>query len=117
MKRSSFKEYIKDSKDSLSESLVGKGFAFVQSRAHASNKAKLLSVLSRIQTNAKKGKSEEDEDARLELIFEIFFDLAAAWKIDAEMSTNSVNVSTAGVLDTESVKKELERAFPKRFRP
>lgn len=114
--RSTFKDYLHSSKEPISESIVGKGFAIAQSRAHTTNKTKLQSVLSRIQSNAKKGQSEDDESERFELLFTLFFDLAAAMKIASEMSTNSINVSTAGVLDTESVKKELERAFPKKFR-
>jgi len=115
--RSTFKDYLHNSKEPITESIIGKGFAIGQSRAHASNKTKLQSVLSRIQSNAKKGQSEDDENEKFELLFTLFFDLAAAMKIAAEMSTNSINVSTMGVLDTESVKKELVRAFPKRFRP
>jgi hypothetical protein len=114
--RPSFKDYLHNSIEPISESLVGKGFAIGQSRAHASNKSKLQSVLSRIQSNAKKGQSEDDENERFELLFTLFFDLAAAMKIAAELSTNTINVSTAGVLDTESIKKELERGFPKKFR-
>lgn len=42
------------------------------------------------------------------MIFTLFFDLAAAMKIVAEMSTNSINVSTMGVLDTENLKRTLK---------
>lgn len=112
--RQSLKEYIQTSKQPLNESsLIGKGFALGQNRAHAGNKNKFQSVLSRIQSNARKGLTEEDSEKRFDLIFTLFFDLAAALKIASEMSTNSINVSTAGVLDTESIKAELKRAFPR----
>jgi hypothetical protein len=113
--RSTFKDYLHNSKEPITESIVGKGFAIGQQRAHASNKTKLLSVLSRIQSNAKKGQSEDDDNERFELLFTLFFDLATALKIAADLSSNSINVSTVGVLDTESVKKELERAISRKF--
>ena len=112
--RTRFREFVQTSHQTLNESLIGKGFAIAQSRAHASNKTKLQSVLSRIQSNAKKGQSVDDENERFEILFTLFFDLAAALKIASEMSTNSINVSTMGVLDTESLKKELEKVFQKR---
>lgn len=115
--RTTFKDYIHNSKEPLSESFIGKGLSLIQTRNHATNKGKLHSVLSRIQNNAKKGIAEEDVNERFELLFTLFFDLAAAIKIESEMSTNSINVSAIGVLDTESIKKELEKAFPKKFRP
>lgn len=111
--RHSFKEYIQDSEDLISESLLGKTYAVAQNRSHASNKTKFQSALAHIQSTAKKGLTEDDQEKRIEMIFTMFFDLAAALKIASDMSTNSVNISTAGVLDTESVKKELERAFSK----
>lgn len=107
------KDYIERTESELNESLVGKAFAVGQHRAHASNKTKLQSVLSRIQSTAKKGLGEEDLEKQLELVFTLFYDLSLALRINAEMSTNSINVSTAGVLDTESIKKELERLFPR----
>jgi len=111
-----FKETIREESLNchINESIFGKGFAIGQSRAHASNKTKLQSVLSRIQGNAKKGQTEDEEKQRFELLYSLFFDLAAAMKIAADMSTNSINVSTVGVLDTESVKKELERFLIKK---
>lgn len=109
--RSTFKDYLHNSKEPITESIVGKGFAIGQSRAHASNKTKLQSVLSRIQSNAKRGQSEDDESERFELLFTLIFDLAAAMKIATEMSTNSINVSTMGVLDTKDLSKELQKAL------
>lgn len=111
--RSTFKDYLHNSKEPIIESIVGKGFAIGQSRAHASNKTKLQSVISRIQTNAKKGQSEDDENERFELLFTLFFDLAAAMKIAAEMSTNSINVSAIGVLDSNDIKNAVAAALSK----
>jgi len=112
--RSTFKDYLHNSKDMLSESLIGKGFAIGQSRAHATNKSKLQSLLNRVQSTAKKGFSEEDENGRFELLFTLFFDIAAALKIASEMSTNCINVSTAGVLDTENIQRTFERVISAR---
>ena len=111
--RSSFKDYVQNADKTISESLLGKTYAIAQNRAHATNKTKLQSALASIQSTAKRGLSEDDDLKRIDMLFTLFFDLAAALKIASDMSTNSINVSTAGVLDTESVKKELERAFPK----
>jgi len=112
--RLKLKEYLELPEDeNITESLIGKGFAIGQHRTHASNKTKFQSVLNRIQSNAKRGQSEDDPEERFELLFTLFYDLASALKIASDMSTNSINVSTAGVLDTESIKKEIQRAFPK----
>ena len=114
--RASFKEYFETSTNPISESLLGKTYSVAQNRAHATNKTKFQTALTRIQSTAKKGLSEDDEVKRTNLLFQMFFDLAAALKIASDMSTNSINVSTAGVLDTESIKKELARAFPTKMR-
>ena len=111
-----FKDYIQKSDEAISESLLGKTYAIAANRSHATNKSKFQSALTRIQSIAKKGLSEEDEVKRTDTIFTLFFDLAAALKIASEMSTNSINVSTAGVLDTESIKRELQRVFQKNRR-
>lgn len=114
--RSTFKNYIQNSKEPLLESIVGKGFAISQNRAHATNKTKFLSVLSRIQSNAKKGLTEEDENERFELLLSLFFDLAGALKILAEMSANTNNISTTAVLDAENIQKTIEIAIAKNSR-
>ena len=108
--RRSLKEFIADStEDQLSESIVGKGFAIGQQRKHASNVTKLQSVISRIHSTAQRGISEDDQHKREAIIFSLFGELGNALKIIAEMSKNSINVSTIGVLDTESVRNELRR--------
>ena len=45
------------------------------------------------------------------MIFTMFFELATALKIASDMSTNSINVSTAGVIDAKSIKAELAVLF------
>lgn len=110
----SFKDYIQKSNEAISESLIGKTYAIAQNRSHVTNKTKFQSALTRIQSTAKKGLSEEDDVKRIDMLFTMFFDLAAALKVASDMSTNSINVSTAGVLDTESIKRELQRVFQKR---
>ncbi len=92
----------------LSESLVGKGVAISNNRQHAANKTKLLSTLSQIQSNCRHGVHEEDLGKKIDLIFQIAFEFAGAFKIFAEMSTNINNISTTSVLDQESLKKELD---------
>lgn len=108
--RSRFKEYI-DTKEPLQESFLGKSYALIQNKQHSSNRTKLLSVISRIQSLAKKGISENDQEKRSEILFSLFLELASALKVQAEMSRNEVNVSTAGVLDTKDLSKELQKAI------
>lgn len=111
--RSSFKDYIQESDQPISESLIAKGFAIAQSRAHANNKIKFQSALTRIQSNAKKGLSETDEEKRVEILFSVLLEFASALKIASDMSTNSVNISTASVLFAEDIRKALISVFPK----
>lgn len=106
-----FKGYIDDEQEQLSESVLGKSFAFIENRKHASNKTKFLSVVSRIQSLAKSGISESDLDKRSNIIFSLFLELGNAMKIQAEMGRNEVNVSTAGVLDMKDFGKELQRVL------
>ena len=72
----------------IKESLIGKGVAFAQNRQHGSNKAKLNSVLSHIQSNAHRGAIIDDSKEQIKLIFDILSDLTTALKFAADMSTN-----------------------------
>jgi vacuolar-type H+-ATPase subunit I/STV1 len=107
----SLKEYLKieGERESISESIISKGYAIAQHRAHSSNKNKLNSLLSRIQSNAKKGQTEDNSEERFELLFTLFIDLANAMKVSSEMQANAINVSTAGVLFAENVQRELKK--------
>ena len=106
-----FKGYVDNEQEQLSESVLGKGYALIQNRQHASNRTKLLSVISRIQSLAKSGTSESDLDKRSDILFSLFIELGNALKIQAEMGRNEVNVSTAGVLDMKDLGKELQRVL------
>lgn len=112
--RSRFKEFIQTENLQLNESWVGKGFAIGQNRAHASQKTKLFSVISKIQTIAKNGMTEDDLEKRSDLLFSLFLELSNALKIQAEMSRHEINVGTAGVLDANDIRKELEHVLKKR---
>lgn len=113
----SLKDYIQDKEDNpISESIISKGFAIAQQRKHAANAAKLQAIASRIQSNARKGMTEDDPEKRSELLFTLFADLASALKITSQMSTNSINVSTVNALFAESVRKELQSFFSKNRR-
>lgn len=91
----------------LSESLVGKGFAIGQNRQHAANKTKLLSALSQIQNDCRQGVREDDQNKKIDLIFQVAFEFAGALKVFAEMSTSTNNISTTGVLDAENIQKAV----------
>jgi hypothetical protein len=97
----------------LRESFVGKGFAISQNRQHASNKTKLFSTISKIQNDCRQGVSESDESKKIDLLFQIGFEFAAALKLYAEMSTNTNNISTTAVLDTENIQKSIEMIVSK----
>lgn len=101
------------SNQELRESMVGKGFAIGQNRQHAANKTKLLSTLSQIQNNCHQGVRENDQNKKLDMIFQVAFEFAGALKVFAEMSTNTNNVSTTGVLDSENIQKTIEMALSK----
>ena len=97
----------------LSESLVGKGVAISNNRQHAANKTKLFSLISQIQNRCRQGVNEDDQAEKINLQFQIAFDLASALKIFAEMSTNTNNISTTADLDQENFKKELSPIIKK----
>jgi hypothetical protein len=97
----------------LSESLVGKGFAIGQNRQHAANKTKLLSGLTQIQNDCRQGVREDDQNKKIDLIFQVAFEFAGAMKIFAEMSTSTNNISTTGVLDAENIQKTIANALQK----
>ncbi|MGI6525355.1 MAG: hypothetical protein ACOX2O_08740 [Bdellovibrionota bacterium] len=108
----SLQQYITDLENNgagvIQESIVGKGYAISQNRAHGASKNKLQSIASKIQSEARKGISEDDPEKRQQIVFTLFIELGNALKVLAEMSRNTINVSTAGVLDQESIKKALE---------
>ena len=97
----------------LCESFVGKGFAISQNRQHASYKTKLFSTISKIQNDCRQGVSEGDESKKIDLLFQIGFEFAAALKLFAEMSTNTNNISTTAVLDAENIQKVIDIALSK----
>jgi len=47
------------------------------------------------------------------MLFQIAYEFAGALKIFAEMSANTNNVSTTGVLDSENIQKNIELALSK----
>ena len=97
----------------LRESFVGKGFAISQNRQHASNKTKLTSTLSKVQNLCQTGVHEDDESKKIDLLFQVGFELANAFKTFAEMSANTNNISTTAVLDAENIQRVLDVALSK----
>ena len=112
-----FKEVLntdrQNSEHELVESLVGKGVAISNNRQHAANKTKLFSLISQIQNHCRQGGDEDDQNDKIDLLFQIAFEFAGALKIFAEMSTNNNNISTTAVLDAENIQKVLEKALTK----
>ena len=111
--RRSLKDYIQESNEPISESLVGKGVAIANNRQHAANKSKLSSQLNLIQNDCRQGVQEADPNKKIEILFQIAYEFAGALKIFAEMSSNTNNVSTTGVLDTANIQKEITSALLK----
>lgn len=97
----------------LRESFVGKGFAISQNRQHAANKTKLLSAITKIQGDCRQGVHEDDQQKKIDLLFQVAYEFAGTLKIFAEMSANTNNVCTTGVLDTENIQKIIESALSK----
>lgn len=105
----SLKEYIQEAeKETITESIVGKGYAIAQNRHHTSNRSKLLSRISRIQSLARKGISEDEPVKKQDILFSLLLEFSEAFKIQAEMSRNEINVATAGILDMDNIKKLLK---------
>ena len=100
-------ELKRTSKEGLNESLVGKGYAAVQNRKHQTLRSQVLSKLSAIQNNCRLAAQEDDDHKRGNHLFHLIFDLAAAMKDFAEMSTRTNNIAAMAVFDQESLKKEL----------
>jgi hypothetical protein len=109
----SFRQVVQDqteaksSNKTIKESLVGKGYSAVQNRLHQTLKTQALSKLSAIQSDCRLAIQEDDEHKREDHIFHLVFDLAAALKIFAEMSSCTNNISAMAVFDQESLMKEL----------
>lgn len=110
-----FRQTLKE--EQLDESPIGKGFAIAQNRQHKTHKERLVSKLNLIQNECRQAVQYEDPEKRSDALFKVFFEFAAALRLFAEMSSNINSISTIGVLDSESIKKELERAFPKKIKP
>ena len=100
-------ESKKASKAGISESVIGKGIAAVQNRQHQTLRTQVLSKLSAIQNDCRLAIQEDDEHKRGDYLFHLIFDLAAAMKDFAEMSTRTNNIAAMAVFDQESLKKEL----------
>ncbi len=87
---------------------MGKVAAIAANRQHAAHKTKLIGNLSQIQNDCRRAVLEDNETKRNDLLFQLLFDFATALKSFAEMSGNINNISTAAVLDYESVKKDVQ---------
>ena len=112
----SFRQVIneqEEKKASLNESVVGKGVALVQNRQHLALRTQVLSKLSAIQNDCRLAIQEDDEHKRGDYLFHLIFDLAAAMKDFAEMSTRTNNIAAMAVFDQESLKKELAPVIKK----
>jgi hypothetical protein len=103
----SLKNYIQQTEQPLSESIVGKGIAIAQNRQHAAHKARLVSNLNLIHNDCRQAMLIDDPKKQMELLFEILDRFSVALKIFAEMSANNSNIGMTAVLDAESVRKEL----------
>lgn len=111
----SFRQILAE--DQLDETFIGKSLVISQNRQHASHKNRLLSKLTAIQTECQQAFQFDDPEKRSKAFFKVMFEIASALKLFAEMSANTNSISTIGVLDTERVKKELQRAFPNKIKP
>ena len=56
---------------------------------------------------------EEDQGKKIDMLFQVAFELAGALKLSAEMSANINNISTTAVRDQESLKRELSPLIKK----
>lgn len=105
--RLSLKNYIQQTEQPLSESIVGKGVAIAQNRQHAAHKARLVSNLNLIHNDCRQAVLIDDPKKQMDLLFEILDRYSIAFKIFAEMSANNSNIGMTAVLDTENIHKLL----------
>jgi hypothetical protein len=66
-----------------------------------------------IQNDCRQGVQEADPNKKIEILFQVAYRFAGALKIFAEMSSNTNNVSTTGVLDAENIQKAIDLALSK----
>ena len=83
--------------------------AVAQNRQHKAHKERLVSKLNQIQNECRQAVQYGDPEKRSDALFKVFFEFATALKLFAEMSSNINSISTIGVLDTESIKKSLQK--------
>ena len=91
----------------------GYGFAIGQNGQHATNKIKLLSAPTQVQNDCRQGVREDDQNKKIDIIFQVAFEFAGALKVFADMSTSTNNISTTAVLDAENLQKTIEISLSK----
>ena len=112
--RLSLKNYIQQTEEPLSESLVGKGVAIAQNRQHSAHKARLVSNLNLIHNECRQAMLIDDPKKKMELLFEILARFSVALKIFAEMSANNSNIGMTAVLDAENIQAALSKFMNKK---
>jgi hypothetical protein len=99
-----------DDKVPLEESnLISKGFALGQGNRHESTKRQLESLVSQIDGICSRAKREDELDEKVNILLDAISKLASAFRLQAELSKNNINVSIASNLLEDDLKAILLR--------
>ena len=106
--RKRFKEYARQ--EPLSESSwLSKGFSIGQSSRFQSTKRQLDSLTQQIETACGHGRLEPDQERKIDHLLNAVALLAKCFKLNGEMSKNSINVAVASNLLDDNIHDLLKR--------
>ena len=104
MKRIRFKEYHRSDNLIQESSLLSKGYAFSQSRRHESFRRQLDTASKQVQSLSDRGRSTEELEKKIDLLFQALSKLAEAQRISGELSRSSINVAVASNLLEDNIR-------------
>lgn len=104
------KEEEEDDKVPLEESnLISKGFALGQGNRHETTKRQLESLVSQIDGICSRAKREDELDEKVNILLDAISKLASAFRLQAELSKNNINVSIATNLLEDNLQALLKK--------
>lgn len=104
----SFKEFLKEA------SFVGKAFALLQRSQLQKRRSQLHSLGQKISDLGKGAMRETDEKRRLYKIAEAIVHIGSAIQINADLSSNLMDASITGVIDSKDITKAVDDALRRR---
>ena len=108
-----FNEYSSE-KELAETSLIGKGYGLLQRSEFERKKGRLLTASNQMKEAAIDAKIQKDTSKKLDYIANALRLQAVALSIWAEMGSNLINTSLAGIIDSPDLKKALQDALKAR---